>query len=123
MDKINVHEQFGAKCFELGEMKKLKKIEIFVYTYDDRMQEDINNILRKNLPDLTIVQDRQKENFFVPAYPYAKQDSFSGFWEICCNRFKSDGQSEFDDEKDEQFEAKMSRMSRSCAMSTKKNTK
>ena len=83
MDKINVHEQFGAKCFELGEMKKLKKIEIDV-------PEEIRNF-RENLLHLTIVEDwhhlnfsRHHLNFSLPADPFKKFSSNLGFWEISC---------------------------------------
>ena len=86
MTTINVHEQLGAKFLELEQMKKLKKLEIGAGDWGWRGKEKVKDMLGKNLPHLTIVEDRQKENFFVPAHPYAKQDRFSGFWEISCNR-------------------------------------
>ena len=80
MDWINVHDQFGAKCLELRQMKTLKKIDVLVWGGDWGQVEDI---LRKNLPHLTIIDD-----WMGPADTYAKHDrtSKSGFWEISCNR-------------------------------------
>ena len=45
---------------------------------DDENIEEINDMLRKNLPHVTIVVERQQENFFIPADPYAKHDLASG---------------------------------------------
>ena len=84
--RINVHEQFGTKCLELGKMNKLKKIKIDTRRYAPRKLEEVKDVLRKNLPNVTIVENRQKENFFIPADSYAKHDISSGFWEISCNR-------------------------------------
>jgi len=80
---INVHEQFGAKCLELGQMKKLKKIEIEIGSYwnEETEHKQVNDVFRKNVPHLTIVQNRQQENFFTP---YAKHDKSCGFWEVTC---------------------------------------
>jgi len=83
MKDMDVHEQIGAKCLELGQMKKLKKIEILC-----EKQKEVKDMLRENLPNLTIVEDRQQENFFTPADPYGKYDRSSGFWEINCNQLK-----------------------------------
>ena len=77
----NVHnEKFRAKCLELGQMKKLKKVEITAV-------EEVNGeeILRKHLPHLTIAENREQENLVLPAHPYAKHNKSSGFWEISCN--------------------------------------
>ena len=81
---MNVHEQFSEKVLELDQMKKLKKIQIGT-KWGGKVKE-VKDILGKNLPHLTVVEDRQKENFFVPAHPYAKHDRFSGFWELSCKR-------------------------------------
>ena len=85
---INVHDQFGAKCLELRQMKALKKIEINeMYGWVDLDKEEkFKDMLRKNLPHVTIVEDRQKENFLTPADPYAKHGKSSGLWEISCNK-------------------------------------
>ena len=85
MERFNVHEQYGTKCLELGQMKKLKKVEM-IYWDEESVDEEVKDMLRKHLPHLTIVEDRHKENFIVPADPYAKHDRSSGFWEISCNR-------------------------------------
>jgi len=81
MRRINVHEEFVSKCLKLGRMKKLKILEIY------SRNEEAKNILRKNLPHFTIVEDRGQENFFMPADPYAKHEPEQGFWEIGCNGF------------------------------------
>merc|ERR1712223_2194460 len=97
IDRINFHEEFSAKCLELGQMKKLKKIKIWWLEPYDEMTEAIEakDMLRKNLPNLThiphiIMEDsmevRKYENFPVPADPYAKHDKSTGFWEISCDR-------------------------------------
>ena len=83
------HQEFGAKCLELGQMKKLKKVEIFAHDREET-EEEFKDILREYHPDLTIVESRKQENFYIPADPYAKHDKSSGFWEIGCNRLSCD---------------------------------
>ena len=81
------------KCLELGQMKKLKKIELSVCDEKkypegegaEEIEKEVKNMLRKNLPNLTNVEDEKQENFSTPADPYAKHDASSGFWEISCN--------------------------------------
>ena len=77
---FQVHEQFHAKCLELGQMKKLKKIEIKIKGTE---QKKVKDLLRKNLPHLTIVEDRKKDNFLTPADPGPQ-----GLWEKSCNPVK-----------------------------------
>ena len=49
IDRINFHEEFSAKCLELGQMKKLKKIKIWWLEPYDEMTEAIEakDMLRK----------------------------------------------------------------------------
>ena len=85
MDRINIHdEEYFAK---LGQMRVLKKIEIGKWGIDHEIKEEIKRDLCENLPHLKFVEDRQQENFFVPADPYAKHDdALAGFWETSCNQ-------------------------------------
>ena len=89
MERINVHEQFSSKCLELAKMKQLKKIELISKGEEEfhSGENEAKDILRKNLPHLTIVEIWPRENFFIPADPYAKHDPEQGFWEIGCNGF------------------------------------
>ena len=84
MERINVNDQLSVKCLDLKKMKKLKKLKIVLDPYYETT--DMTDMLKKNLPHLTILEDIQEENFFIPAYPYAKHKAKSGFWEIRCNR-------------------------------------
>ena len=114
MDRIVIDEkQFEAKILKIGQMKKLKIIEIYDVCEDDHSHRSkVKEIIRKTLPHLTIVERREvfddyeartkislAHNFFIPADPYAKfsneyryEDGFSGFcanpgfWEIPCSR-------------------------------------
>ena len=111
MDRIVIdEEQFNAKSLKLGQMKKLKNIHIFDFCEDDDSHKSkVKEIIRKNLPHLTIVQRREVSDdyesrtkislahkFFPPADPHAKFSdeyrNFSGFctnpgfWEIPCSR-------------------------------------
>ena len=61
-------------------MKKLKKMKIDM----PEVQREINVLLRKNLPHLTIIEDWEQDKIFTPADPYAKFSPDSGFWEISC---------------------------------------
>ena len=87
--EVRSNEKFVAKCLKLGQMRKLKKIEIIgfqVLHLEIPIFETEKDALRKKLPDLTIVENRRQEDFLIPADPYAKHDSKSGFWEISCNQ-------------------------------------
>ena len=104
-------EQFNAKVHKLGQMKKLKNIEIYDFCEDDDSHKSkVKEIIRKKLPHLTFVDWMEHDyeartkislahDFFYPADPYAKfSDEFSdeerfsgvysnpGFWEIPCRR-------------------------------------
>merc|ERR1712156_1021190 len=87
MPRIVIDEkQFEAKVLKLGQMKKLKNIEIFDVCKDvDSHKSKVKEIIRKKLPHLTFVdmmevshdyEARTKisnaHNFFHPADPYAK---------------------------------------------------
>ena len=91
IDRINFHEEFSAKCLELGQMKKLKKIKIW---WDEGWNnetegKEAKDMLRESLPNLMhipVSEDRKHGNFFALADPYAKHDKSTGFWEISCER-------------------------------------
>ena len=86
--RINFHEEFSAKCLELRQMKKLKKIKI--WGDEEPEGKEVKDMLMKTLPHLTHISsdafDTKHENFPVPADPYGKHDKSTGFWEISCER-------------------------------------
>lgn len=65
MERINVHEQFSSKCLELAKMKQLKKIELISKGEEEfhSGENEAKDILRKNLPHLTIVEDKTGKLF------------------------------------------------------------
>ena len=71
-------------------MKQLKKVHIIVthWLFDGTgNQKRVNDMLKKNLPHLSIIGSKEYEaNFDNPAHPYGKHDRRSGFWEKSCNQ-------------------------------------